>query len=589
MKRRFLFFILIIFSAIIISSNPAFSDSDLNIDRWSVDARLLTNGNLQISEDITFNFKNKFNGVYRSIVLESIDSVENLFIYELVDGKEIEYEKVEKAKKGDSNKYSSNLDDNNLELKIFSPSKDEIKTFRLNYTLANVAVSHPDIGELYYKFLGKENESHIDYFSVNLQLPSFEKSKIKIFAHGPKEGKIYFTDQVIKSEVSDVGPENFIEHRVLFPKEYISNSPKKGNKSYQSIIEEEKSFVEEQEEAIKTSAKRKSFFSKTSIYLSLAAIVLLIILFYRFRRSKEVFDSMDSLYPDDLTPAELSLFINKASSPRSLLASLFDLSLKGYIDIEELDDKPKEYVLTRTDKKIENLTSHEVFLLSWIFEDIRLNKSITTLDLESYRKNNTNNFYRSQIKWNKLIKENLKERNYYDTSTKKWTIGLIGLSLVWFVIGITSLIFKTLYGLLPLFIGVAIFIFAMVLLYRTNDKGYIQYNLWKEFLDEMKKNNNKSLDIMDDKALIYSIALGLPMEKLDNYRTSIDMDYYPINWGYIFFLTNPKGGSRFEDSFTHSFYGYSQGSSSTSQGFGGGGGFTGGGGGGAGGGGAGGF
>ena len=76
------------------------------------------------------------------------------------------------------------------------------------------------------------------------------------------------------------------------------------------------------------------------------------------------------------------------------------------------------------------------------------------------------------------------------------------------------------------------------------------------------------------------------MEKLDDYRQSVNLDYYPMYWGYWYFLTSKKGGSLFEDRITRSFYGHTGTSTSTS--FGGGGGFSGGGGG-AGGGGAGGF
>ncbi|OLS03706.1 DUF2207 domain-containing protein [Tissierella creatinophila] len=591
MKKRFLLSVLILFTAIILFSPISFAQDDLNINRWLVDGTLLKSGDLKISEDITFNFNDDFNGVYRDIILKGTDGVKDVSISEMIDGKEVLYKQVKDAKKGDRDKFTSYIDGSNLELKIFSPSKDESKTFRLKYTLKNVALKHSDTGELYYKFLGKENETHIDYFSVNLHLPQFEKEKIKIFAHGPQEGKIYFSDETIKSEVTDVEGGEFIENRILFPREYIPLSENIGEKNFNSILKEEKAFAQKVEKEIEEKAKRKDLFSKISIYLGVLAAPLFMLLFYKFRRNEDVFEKMTSPYPDDITPAELSLFMNKVISPRAFLASLFQLSYKGYIDIKEIegDKGSKEYEFKRIQKTPKDLKANEVFLLDWIFDSAQNDNTVTTLELEEYRNKNSTMFYRSQTQWNKLVREDLKSQDYYDPLAKKWGVSIIVLSLIWIVIAIITFVFESVYGLVPLVTGIGILIYGIVLIYSPNERGYIQANLWNDFKDQIQKKSKKNIDISDDKALIYAIALDLPMKNLNSFRNSVGNEYYPLGWGYLFFLTNKSGGSQFEDKFTNRFYGYAENSSSGSSGFGGGGGFTGGGGGGAGGGGAGGF
>lgn len=77
------------------------------------------------------------------------------------------------------------------------------------------------------------------------------------------------------------------------------------------------------------------------------------------------------------------------------------------------------------------------------------------------------------------------------------------------------------------------------------------------------------------------------MKSLNSFRDKMPQTRLNSHWMYWYFLTNSKGGSRFEDSLNSSIYGTTSTTSSTS--FGGGGGFSPGGGGGAGGGGAGGF
>ena len=289
LRKRYLLSFLILFIIIIVFSSTSFAEDDLNISRWIVNAILLKNGDLDISEDITFSFNDDFNGVYRNIILEKIDAIENLSISEMVSGKEVAYKKVEKAKNGAKDKFTLKSGKDSLELKIFSPSDKEKKTFRLKYKLKNVAVKHSDTAEFYYKFLGKENETHIDYFSVNLHLPEFDKENIKIFAHGPQQGKIYFSDETIKSEVSDIRSGEFIENRILFPKEYIPLSKKIGKQSFNSIVEEEKALTNKIKEDVEKKAIIKDTFSKISMYLSLLAAPLFMLFFYKFRRNRDVF------------------------------------------------------------------------------------------------------------------------------------------------------------------------------------------------------------------------------------------------------------------------------------------------------------
>lgn len=603
MKRKLTSAFLILFLVVLLFSSSAFASDGLNIDRWSVDAKLLETGDLQVSEDILFNFSDKFNGVYRNIMLDKIDGVEDLSVYELVSGEEIKYEKVEQAEKGDANKFTTKIEDNTREIQIFSPSENEKKTFRLQYKLSNVAVKHEDTGELYYKFLGEENETDIDYFSINLSLPDFHKDRIKIFAHGPQQGKIYFSDGSIKSEISDVEAGEFIENRILFPIQYIEGSKNIGGKTFQGIIKEEEEFAKELQEEKEAKIRRKNLFTTISIISGLIGLFIIAFLFYKFRRDPSVFDKMEAPYPNYIPPAELSLFFNKAQTPRSLLASLFNLSYKGFIEIEEFGedienkkvknklkkDETLEFTFRKTKEDTKDLNSHQTFLLGWLFNKIGDGKALSTLDIENYRDNNLKEFTDSEKEWKELVKESLESRDYYDKEARKLSVPLMLLYIPYIIVAVLSFIFESFYGFIPLAVGSVILVYGIYLLNRTNDKGYIQHKLWKDFKKNIEKNSKNLLDIDDDKVLIYSLALLLPMKDLEEYRKSISYSYYPIGWGYMYFLMNKHGGSLFEDSFTSSFYGFTHTSSSSSPGVGGGGGFSAGGGGGAGGGGAGGF
>ncbi len=597
MKKRFIILTLILI-LVLIPTN-IFADNSLRISKWTVDSTLLENGDLSITEDITFRFNGSFNGVYRDIVLHKTDGIKDLSIFEMISGEEIEYTLDPKAKKGDNRVYNMDLKENDANIMIFSPSKNKSKTFRIKYIINNVATKHKDIGELYYKFLGEENETIIDYFSATIKLPNFEKNMIKIFGHGPLNGKIHFIEgDLIKLEVTDVSPNSYIEARTLFPLDYIPNSTNTGNRNLESIIGEEISYEKEIAATAQKKEKIKNTFNNISLGVAALGVFIIGFLFNRFRSDLSIYENMDSIYPKDISPAELSLFMNQVVNSRAILATLFDLARRGYIAVDELEIKTqnkrrkikaeeKDFIFIKNKEDVKKLLEHEEFLMNWIFNDIGTGTEESTLDIENYRKKSLSNFSKAQSTWFKKVQKQLKSRNYHDPKGKNSGIFLMIFNFLIFLLGIFAIINNALYRVGLIILSIILFIYGIFLFTRKSDEGKIQYDLWKDFKKDISHFETKNFNISEDQTLIYAIALGLPMEKLDDYRQSVNLDYYPMYWGYWYFLTSKKGGSLFEDRITRSFYGHTGTSTSTS--FGGGGGFSGGGGGGAGGGGAGGF
>ena len=169
-------FLLILFGLVSFPQNGSAEDS-LTIKRWLIDSKIIENGDLEIREDITFNFNDKFNGVFREIVLTGAEGIDKLKVAEMVNGNEIIYSHANKAENGDNHVFMAINDGDNINVKIFSPSKDEDKTFRLNYTIKNVAIKYNDTGELYYKFLGKENSTPISFLQLILVYHRLEMTK----------------------------------------------------------------------------------------------------------------------------------------------------------------------------------------------------------------------------------------------------------------------------------------------------------------------------------------------------------------------------------------------------------------------------
>ena len=594
MKKRLAIFVIIL--VLFISPHNVSAD-DLDINSWIVEAHLNDDGSLNIIKDISYYFDSDFNGVYVDIALDNIISIDNIQVAQVVNGEEREYTQDQKAKKGQDGVFSINSNDNNANIMIFSPSAHESKTFRLEYTLYNVAAAHSDTAELYYKFLGENNETPIDYFSANIYLPQFTQDDINIFAHGPSNGNIFFDNQSIKLEVANVPSNTFVEARVLFPLDYLPFASRTGTSSLSDILDEERVLINQ---IIEDEAKRQeriSLSNNLSVGLSAIALLIFTVILRRFRRHPDLFNEMTSIYPDDISPAELSLFMNSIIGPRSYISTLLDFARKEYLSIETSKSKndlkrskdTNNYIFVKKDNYSGNLLSHEEYLIDWLFKDIADGIRVSTDDINYYRKKNPRRFQKSQTEWQKLVRDELKLRGFYDHNSKKY--GIIGLiiSLILITISVISLILGAMVGILLLVIGMVLLVYSIYLFQRKSDRGYIQHRLWKDFKKDNSNIDVENLGLTRDLSIIYLIALGLPMKDLNNYRQSIGMDYYPIYWGYYYFMMNSKGGSSFEDKFNNSFYGSAGTTTANSSSFGGGGGFTGGGGGGVGGSGSGGF
>lgn len=108
----------IILVAVMGSSIISNGEQSLNITNWIIESNISENGDLGIIEDITFNFKGKYNGVFREIVSEGTSGIEGIKVIENDKNTTPEYNKVKDAKNGDSNVFLVNEKDNSVTLLV---------------------------------------------------------------------------------------------------------------------------------------------------------------------------------------------------------------------------------------------------------------------------------------------------------------------------------------------------------------------------------------------------------------------------------------------------------------------------------------
>lgn len=588
--------IIALFSAVLLFCiNYTVKADDLSISKYSVNAHLLNDGSLDIQEDLTFDFDKSFNGVYRDINLNGIDGIENLTISRLASNKAVLLKKVSGAKNGDTDVYELLHEKNdNLRIKIYSPSEDESKTFRLSYRLKNVAIKFNDVGELYYKFWGDESDTAIDNFTIFLTLPSpVNKNDLHVFAHGPEDGMFdTLNGSMIKFYIPHVSSRTFVETRIVFPSDIIaiSNNIRNTN-GLQGILNEEAGFKKVREAKALKNTEMKKIFNIICIGFSVLSILILIIIPFKFKR-EEADDYLMSVLPDECTPAVASYLYNRVLGAKDIFATLLDLWRKGYINMEEAPRNPDfklgfgqkphtEFKIIKIKDADDFLLEHEKYMMKWLFEQLGNGKYIYTYEIEKSAA--TTKSYTYMNTWYKKVREEAKSRGYFDKEAFSYGITLLFFSVLQAVASIIGIAYKSMYGISGLILSIVTVIAAIILMTRRSDYGYSKFLKWKQFKKYMEDfhlgidQEKFSKDIL----IPYATALGVSEKSMKRYNSYLKNEYNDTSSWIVLYLLFDQLDSK--NTFAGCFYS-SFGASSNGTG-----GFTSGGGGGAGGGGAGGF
>ena len=174
--------------------------------------------------------------------------------------------------------------------------------------------------------------------------------------------------------------------------------------------------------------------------------------------------------PDDLRPAEIGVLMDEKADTLDVSATIVDLSVRGYMKIEELEEKwgkfgKADYRLVRSEKNAGDLMKYEESLLSALFED---GKSVKVSDLKQ-------KFHTDLAEVKKLLYEEVTEKKLFDgnpDSIRKKHIG-IALGVVIIGGGITGLGVVILNGSIFMsgvafdIIGIVSFIVAFAMPRRT--------------------------------------------------------------------------------------------------------------------------
>jgi len=520
-------FCLFIFSIFIYAGET--SVRDMNIQ-----ANILENGDMQVTETIQFEITGDLNGLYRDILLSSKDKygASDLQVIGVkVDNREFEYISY-MLSNGTNGKYNVNNINDGKQIKIFVPSYDEPRTVEITYILKDVILVYNDIAELHWDFIGSEWDNGIQNVNITINLPNVS-NELRGWGHGPLNGVVNIPSKdKVTLNIDGLNYNTEVTARVVFNNTLIENAAKTYNKNgLENILHEEENYAKH--------ANNVRTLSKYLVYALIINAILIIIcpIIWYFMKKKEFEKTeFDGRYyrelPEDYGPAVMTELLGTKSYAEIMPASIMNLARLGYVEITEIKNsnnkKKSDYNIKLLKEKVEieeatDLTDNEkYFALNMLFDES------SEFTLEDMKKRFKKSSEQSQAvlkhkTWLKKIEEDAYKYNLYKKDYR------IGKGCVWFIVlpillSALLLVLGFVYMLddvmglsimLLIFGSLAILIAASSIhsKIRLTKKGVDEKAKWtafSKFLDDFSKMEDYPVQslILWEHYLVYAVALG---------------------------------------------------------------------------------
>lgn len=426
----FTFLFLLLFNFV-----PCFADAtSYDIDKVDINAVIMENGDVNVIEYLTYNFSGDFNGFLRDLNSNASDDclVNSVSIIDESGVKTV----AMASDTGEENTYEISQNGYSTNIKLYSKSSNEKKTFKVNYTAKNAAKRFSSNGQLYWDFYSVENiplvkEANLN-ISFNNQILTEQNSRYETFGDGELSTN-YINNGIninYKNLYSRIGVD------LTIPGEFLSNSSIISNEGQSDIIENPSPSYENN--SIKINPKSSSGIW-VFIFIIFAGIMVLIVklIINQNRRYNEALEAYRSDYnfisntkyiepPSNISPALVNLLIvNKNISSEILSSTLFYLCNLDFYTMEEykyiekgfFNNKEKtDLIFKRNVNKKLPKESHLKFIITW-FSLYEINNEF----LLSRIKNTLTKAYDREIflnklnKWKLIVEEDAALQGYFTT------------------------------------------------------------------------------------------------------------------------------------------------------------------------------
>ena len=484
---------------------PAAAKS-FELERLVVDATLGTDGDLEVREQVTYDFDGSFTAGIRSFPPATRDRVTGFRASEA--GRPLA---VIPPRDSISGEWEWEFE-----------AEDEERTFELAYELPGIAAVGPDVAELYWKVVEPEGLS-IGRVEVTLHLPTAED--VRAWGHGPPSGRVSIEGDTVRLSTGRVGDGSFVEARVTVPATALDVAPS-GEPRLPRILEEEAEWAA----ARQAELDRSTWANRLSPVAALVAVVAFLVVWWRWGKEPRPPDDIGDYWREPLTdpPAVVMATLRFGTIPNGAFsATLVDLAQRGYLTIRE--ERVERFGPDKVTYHFRRLKS-SADLPSWerrLMDRLFAGGDETTMDdLTRWAREHPGTAQEFWKDWQAALRKDLRSRQYVEPvhPLPYLLVGLaalaaIGVGVAALVLGGVVETFNVL-GLAPILVGVAL-LPAMVVLRRRTPLGArkaAEAEALARFLKDFSRLDEAPVASMVvwERYLVDAVALGVAEDLVRN-------------------------------------------------------------------------
>jgi uncharacterized membrane protein len=547
-------------------SLPSEAQRSWRISDFQSNVAVMQDGTMMVTEHISLVFIGEWHGIHRTLPIEypgPHDTNYTLFL------------KIRSVtdEDGKALKYDSSVSKGYRDLKIFVPGAvDTSRQVNIQYEVLNGIRFFDDYSELFWNVTGNDWTVPIDHAAAFVLFPDNAGGQLRAQGFTGMYGS---HDQDLKAEVKG--------NQVSFE----SNNPLPMRSGLTLDVYIPKGILKEP-----SAFTRAGWFLRSNgiILLPIFSFLVMFTMWWYKGRDPDPGMSVAPMYepPKDMSPAEAGSLIDDSVDPRDITSTIVDLAVRGYLHIEEKQEKvlffkSTDYIFKLLKQRNEwnDLRAHEIAMLTNMFSGTDV---IHISDLK-------NRFYVALPGVKKNILSELKEKGMYsvdpDSANAYRVLAVLIIAAPFVILQVTGM---AQFFLAP---GVAIFsiIASLVIVFLIGRlmtaktlrgvRTVVQIQGFREFMDRVDGDRLRTMppDTFE-KFLPFAMALGVEKHWAHAFQGIIQN---PPSWytgtypgGYfnpIFFTSSMNSLS----SSTYEAFTAAPRASSSGSGFSSGGGFSGGG------------
>lgn len=225
MKKKLLFCGIFLFLILIINI-PSFATFE--ISNFNINAKVLSNGDMEVVETIQYYSDEQDRGLTRNIgIVNSTSAINSAYgmTLETVSVDNQVYSYTETARIGS---YTYNISPDGHEIKVYPPYYKNEYVVRYEYVLHNVAVEYSDTAEVFWNFIEEDFSYDINNLNIEIILPRsyISRNEIEVFGNGLEDLDIQYQSSYVTLKAKNIDAHQLIGARILFPVYTLSDCKK---------------------------------------------------------------------------------------------------------------------------------------------------------------------------------------------------------------------------------------------------------------------------------------------------------------------------------------------------------------------------